>query len=148
MTGVAPKDKRGENKNHPRKFDAQVLAAIYEHIKSFKGRKSHYSVKDSRKLYLPEDLNIKKMFKMFCELNPSMKVSYESYRTVFNTKFNIAFGYPRTDTCSSCDEFLIKIKSLQSDVLKSMDIAQKERFQKEICHITIQNDVHKRKAEV
>ncbi|CAH1984553.1 unnamed protein product [Acanthoscelides obtectus] len=148
MTGVAPKDKRGENKNHPRKFDAHVLAAIYEHIKSFKGRKSHYSVKDSRKLYLPEDLIIKKMFKMFCELNPSMKVSYESYRTVFNTKFNIAFVYPRTDTCSSCDEFLIKIKSLQSDVLKSMDIAQKERFQKEIRHITIQNDVHKRKAEV
>ncbi|CAH2009960.1 unnamed protein product [Acanthoscelides obtectus] len=47
MTGVAPKDKKGENKNHPRKFDAHVLAAIYEHIKSFKGRKSHYSVKDS-----------------------------------------------------------------------------------------------------
>ncbi|CAH1964672.1 unnamed protein product [Acanthoscelides obtectus] len=148
MTGVAPKDKRGENKTHPRKFDAHVLAAIYEHIKSFNGRKSHYSVKDSIKLFLPEDLNIKKMFKMFCELNPSMKVSYESYRTVFNTKFNIAFGYPRTDTCCSCDQFLIKIKSLQSDVLKSMDIAQKERFQKEIRHITIQNDVHKRKAEV
>lgn len=60
MTGMAPKDRRGENKKHPRKLDNEIRGAVHEHIKSFKGRKSHYSVNDSKRLYLPDDLNIKK----------------------------------------------------------------------------------------
>lgn len=34
--------------------------------------------------------------------------SYESYRHIFNTQFNISFGYPRMDTCSTCDTYLVK----------------------------------------
>lgn len=70
-----------------------------DHI-SFNGRGAHYFTKDSSKKYLPEDLNVSKMHKLFKEKYPDVKVSYESYRTVFNNHFNISFGYPRTDTCS------------------------------------------------
>ena len=37
-------------------------------------------------------------------------VSYESYRTIFNTKFHIGFGYPRKDTCSVCHHFIVKVQ--------------------------------------
>lgn len=149
LTGMFPKDKRGENKNHPRKFQPHVLRFVCDHIKSFKGRKSHYSMKDSKRIYLPEELNIKKMFKMFCEMHPDVNVSYESYRRIFNTKFNISFGYPRTDTCSTCDEFMIKVKSLQSDISKpETTVDDKETLQKEINELSIKNELHKRKAEV
>jgi hypothetical protein len=77
---------------------------------------------------------------MFCDLHPQMKISYESRRTIFNTKFNTAFGSPRTDTCSSCDEILVKIKSLQSDISRSNSIDEKERLQNDIKQLTIQNN--------
>lgn len=148
LTGMPPKDRRGENKTYPRKFHPHVQTAVYDHIKSFKGRQSHYSMKDSKKIYLPEDLNIKKMFKLFCELHPAMKISYEYYRTIINTKFNISFGYPRTDTCSTCDEYLIKAKSLESDILKAQNVEEKESLQQQLKMFTIMNELHKRKAEV
>ena len=33
------------------------------------------------------------------------------FRKVFTEKFNIALGYPRKDTCSTCDAFEIKLKA-------------------------------------
>lgn len=63
-------------------------------------------------MYLPEDLNVK-MFIMFKEKHPTIVVSYETYRCILNLEFNISFGYPCTDTCTTCDEFLNKLKHLQ-----------------------------------
>ncbi|GFR62103.1 hypothetical protein ElyMa_005446800 [Elysia marginata] len=40
---------------------------------------------------------------------------------VFTEKFNIAFGYPRKDTCSTCDAFEVKLKD---ENLGSEEIAQ------------------------
>lgn len=57
-----------------------------EHIRSFKCRASHYSFKKSRKLYLTENLNIKKMYIFFCEKYLSQKLSYESYESNFHDK--------------------------------------------------------------
>lgn len=37
-------------------------------------------------------------------------VKYDYYRSYFNTKFNLAFGNPRTDTCTTCDELDVKIR--------------------------------------
>lgn len=59
-----------------------------------------------------------------------------TYRQIFNTKFNLSFGYPRKDTCSACDEFQAKLKSLNS-----------ERDHEEIRKLTDQNNLHKRKAQ-
>lgn len=112
-TGKAPVDQRGKHENH-KKNSPEIKEKLYNHINSFKGRLSHYSLKDSRKIYLPEELNIKKMYEMFTGENNNEKlVSYESYRHIFNTHFNIAFGYPRMDICSTCDAYLAKVKVLQ-----------------------------------
>lgn len=66
---------------------------------------------DSKKLYLSEELNVSKMFDMFKQKYPGDQISYETYRISFNTKFNISFGYPRTDTC---DKYTAKVKKLGS----------------------------------
>ena len=50
------------------------------------------------------------MFALFKARHPNVRISYESYRTVFNRDFNIAFGYPRTDTCSACDKYVVEKK--------------------------------------
>ncbi|CAH1113501.1 unnamed protein product, partial [Psylliodes chrysocephalus] len=73
------------------------------------------SLNKTSKLYFPEDLCVKKMYNMFCELHMTIKLYYESYRTIFNHDFDIAFGYPITDTCSTCDEFVAKLKGLEAE---------------------------------
>ncbi|GBP55071.1 RNA-directed DNA polymerase from mobile element jockey [Eumeta japonica] len=58
---------------------------------------------------------------MFQELYPEDKVSYESYRSIFNTHYNIAFGYPRCDTCSTCDEYNVNLRALTQSLESSED---------------------------
>ncbi|KAK9704062.1 hypothetical protein QE152_g28508 [Popillia japonica] len=104
------RDKRGTHLNRPHKLTKDRLESIHKHINSFKGRKSHYSLKDSTRIYLPESLNMKKMHQMYVERSPSVKpVSYETYRNNFLKDFNIG-----TDTCSSCDATKVKVESLES----------------------------------
>lgn len=144
--GVAPKDKRGSHKNRPNKIPVSTTQKIMDHIASFKGRASHYSTKDTAKTYLPEELNLKKMFTMFKDKHPDCSVSYESYRTIFTQNFNISFGYPRTDTCSICDTFLAKLKCLQKDI-ETADEPQKEKLSIEIKRSTTENKLHKKRAQ-
>lgn len=60
----APKGKRGLHSSKHRKLDQRLFQSVYEHIKSFRGRLSHYSFKKiKKKLYLPEELNCKKGIK-------------------------------------------------------------------------------------
>ena len=48
-TGNIPIDKRGKHKNRPRKLSDEILNEVDNFLKSLKGRKSHYSLKDSKK---------------------------------------------------------------------------------------------------
>lgn len=97
---------------------------IIYHITSLKGRESHYSLKDSRKIYLTEELNKTKIFNMFKEQNPWVKNSlYETY--ILQKNFNIGFGYSRTNTCSTCDEFKVQKKNLEFELNLPIPDAEK-----------------------
>lgn len=143
-TGVAPKDKRG-GKNY-KQLKPEIVELVRGHIASFQARQSHYSIKDNRdKVYLPEDLNIKKMHRLFQELNPGMTLSYQTYREIFRRDFNISFGYPRSDTCSQCDELAGKVKAAANDDTKLKAL----QLEKEL-HLRRANTfyVRKRKARL
>lgn len=96
-------DGRGKHVNRPHKISGDTEKAVKLFISSLKGRKSHYSLSDSDKVYLSEELNIHKLSCLFNASNPTHEVSYDKFREIFNNNFNIAFGYPRKDTCSFCD---------------------------------------------
>lgn len=137
LMGLAPNDKRGKHAKLIKKLPDDTYAKIKDHINSFKGRLSHYSIKDTKKIYLPESLNIKKMYTMFQELFPNVKASYETYRTIFNTQFNISFGLPRSDTCSTCDRFTAEMNRLKKE----------GNLENEIRRLTVENEIHKKKAQ-
>lgn len=68
--------------------------AIINHIGSFKGRGGgHYGKEKSDKFYLPEELSITKCFELYQVVYPPYPVSLETYRKIFNEKFNL-FGLP------------------------------------------------------
>lgn len=84
LSGMAPKDKRGLTSRDHKCLDVESQKAIEDHIRSFKklATPSRYGRKDSSKYYLPEELNIKKMYCMFKshEIHKNVNVSYDSYR--------------------------------------------------------------------
>jgi len=43
------------------------------------------------------------LYKEECQEDNTEQVSSSAYRNVFLTKFNLGFGSPRSDTCSTCD---------------------------------------------
>lgn len=119
---------RGKHCHRPKKLSPMLKSKVTDHLRSFRGRKRHYSLHDSSKIYLPEELNVKKMYVMFEDKN---QLSYETYRSMFVNHFKIGFGSPRIDTCSTCDEFLAKAKALTVN-LKNAPELEKGDIEKEI----------------
>lgn len=139
--GVVKPDNRGKHTTRPQMKTQATKQAVHDFIASLRGRKAHYSSTKTTKTYLPEELNIKKTYKMYTERNPNHPVSYEYYRNYFNCNFNISFGYPRTDTCSQCDKFLIEEKTLCAKINDERNeerktVLMKQRIATEEKHIT------------
>ena len=73
-------------------------------------------------------------------------VSYECYRKIFNSHFNIKFGYPHS---SACDKYQADLIALQKELTQTStsEIAQNE-IKEQIKITEVVNEVHKRKAQV
>ncbi|GFS25892.1 hypothetical protein ElyMa_005195300 [Elysia marginata] len=140
---------RGHHANRPHAMTDEERGLIISHIQSFRGRVSHYSRRKTRKVYLPEDINISKMHAMFVEKHPNVKCSYDTYRDTFNNKFNISFGYPRKDTCTTCDKLKVKLDSLNCKLNQtSLDSDTSIDLQRRKDRITATLELHQRKGEV
>ena len=57
---IVKPDGRGKHSNRPHKFSNETKLCVDEFLQSLKGRKSHYSLKDTDKIYLSEELNMSK----------------------------------------------------------------------------------------
>lgn len=108
---VPSPDKRGKHANRPHKIPSEVEEFVLNHIRSFPSEESHYSrYKNIHKRYLSPLLSVRKMHELYIikcreESKPScFEIKECSYRKMFETKFNLSFGHPRSDTCSTCDE--------------------------------------------
>lgn len=123
----SPVDKRGLHKSRPNAIPIEVENLINDHIRSFKPRQSHYSLRHNpNRYYLPETLSVRHMYRLFLE-DYKIQVSYKVYWSIFHSKFNIKFGLPRTDTCTICDSFIQKLSAAENDEkIKATLKAQKE----------------------
>ena len=132
-------DKRGKHSNRPQQICDEVRDLVREHISTFPARNSHYFRKDNHgRTYLSPELSIARLYRNFLEkhdpeylkleeanlrlkisCNPTEKirkplVSEHFYHDIFTSEFKIYFGYPRTDTCSTCDALCVQIEACQS----------------------------------
>lgn len=101
---------QGRHKNRPHKISEEVIACIVSHIKKFPAENSHYSRnKNENKQFLSPLLNVTQMHKMYIKeckekkLDDMYLVKISMYRHIFETRFNLSFGHPKSDTCSVCD---------------------------------------------
>lgn len=100
-------DKRG---HHPPGVKKPEESRLYvkEHINSFPRVPSHYCQKDTSYEYLPGDLNISKMYKLYkikCNEDGVTPEKSSYYRNVFHAEFKIKFHIPRKDMCDQCFRF-------------------------------------------
>ena len=117
-------DKRGKHISRPHAISDQPKKQIREHIESFPCRKSQYSQTVNRKRrYLSQNQSISRMYLLYLEKHePQVKDSGDKpqvkewlYRKIFNEEFNLSFGYPRSDTCETCDLLHVTIQASKSD---------------------------------
>lgn len=145
--GKAPIDMRGKHDVRPHKLSDETKQMVKDFILSLKSRKSHYSLKDSRKLYLSDSLNITKLHNMYNEKNPDHKMQYESFRCIFENDFNISFGYPRKDTCSTCDTLKAELSVLSDQSVSCEDEAIKMKALLDLKVKLREKELHLRKSE-
>lgn len=106
--GKIPKERRGGD-HVSRKFLPRKLA-VKEFICSLNCLESHNCRGSSERKYLSCELNIKKLWRMYnASADASLKVKESYFRSVFND-FNLGFGTPLTDACSTCIMLNEKLK--------------------------------------
>lgn len=103
-------DKRGRHNSRPHKTPDEVKEYIVQHIAMFPAEESHYSRHSNiYKKYLSPLLSVPKLHKLYLEkcaednVPQHYRVTESTYRNVFVSKFNLSFGHPKSDTCSTCD---------------------------------------------
>lgn len=122
MDDTTPKDKRGKHPN-TKAVPVADRNKIHDHILLYPVKESHYSGKSYQ--YLDARLTIKAMYDMFKEKHPESNVKYHYYRQYFNEHFELSFGRPQVDTCITCEELKLKLKSPHlNDVAKRVAAAE------------------------
>ena len=122
--GVLKKDSRGRRKGT--KFISDRESVVMEHIKLFKCVESHYVRKTSKFQYLPQNLTLAEMYRMFqkwCSDEGEKQENYDFYRRIFITRFKLKFQKPKKDVCSTCSAYNNKAQKTEDD-----DIMQKKHL--------------------
>lgn len=123
-TGEFPKEKRGsDRKSH--KY-TEIRQSVHTFIRKLQCSEPHYcwSQTTARK-YLSSDLNIRILYKMYKESSPAPHAKESYFRTIFNTEYNLGFGSPLTDICSTCLQLNEKLKLEKDDKKKQKHMIEK-----------------------
>ncbi|KAL4715282.1 hypothetical protein ACJJTC_010852 [Scirpophaga incertulas] len=119
--GQPVKEKRGgDHKSH---LFVAKKNAVMRFINMFHVDEPHYCRGHSERRYLPAELSINKMWRMY-NVDANLKVKKGYFRKIFNNYYNLGFGSPRTDVCSMCIQLLEKIKRERNDVQKQKLIVE------------------------
>ena len=102
---------------------------VKEHILKFPSYESHYSRSHTSKKYLPCNLDVSKMHKLY-KKEVSNPVSIKIYRKIFK-KTGLKFKQPQLDSCHKCDVYANAIKNEKNEekknqILKNQEIHHKK----------------------
>lgn len=86
----------------------------------------HYCRGKGERKYLSSDLNLNKLWRLYnSEVELDLKVKKAFFRTYINKNYNIGFGTPAVDVCSTCLEYTEKLKTCQDQAEKANLFVQK-----------------------
>lgn len=115
QNGTPPAEERGGKRRNATMME--LRQKVVEFIKTLSVRDCHYSRSKSTRQYLPPELNIEKLYKMWKEKYSTVlqrlerTPSLQFFKNIFHSRFNLGFGLPATDQCSLCKQLEIRIES-------------------------------------
>lgn len=133
-SGECPPERRGGARTKPK--DSSTTQSMIDFIKSLQCSESHYGRGKSTRGYLNPELSIKRLWRIWKQIQKQQNkslASYSKFFKVFQTKFNLSFGSPKTDVCSFCD-------LTKSQIRSSKDLREK-------ASLTTQYRLHKLRAK-
>lgn len=131
-TGNVPTEKRGGD-HCSQKFLAKK-ESVMKFVSSLTCSELHYCHSPRGRKYLPSQLNITLLHRMYNEqTDVELQVKESYFRYIFNTQFNIGFGSPRVDMCSACIEFKEHLKLEKNPEVR--------------LQIEMQKQIHKKRAK-
>ncbi|CAG9796256.1 unnamed protein product [Diatraea saccharalis] len=138
--GVVESDKRGKHGQHIKKLTEDMKKSVLDHVGSFPLVESHYTRKESTKMYLDGSLSFPKMYSLYEEWFDSTKytdkvTSVRQYRDIINKNLNISFHKPKKDTCEECHIFENNKEKTEKDI------------EKQTKHLTLKDLARKLKTE-
>lgn len=125
IEGSLKGDLRGKHKC-ARKLSTEKENEILNYIKSFPSYESHYTRRDTSKRYLPSDLSVALMHRLYCE-KYDYSVSLSKFSQLFST-LNLKFKKPKLDTCHKCDLLDCKIQVAEPGELDKLKLEQNEHL--------------------
>lgn len=96
--GVIEEEKRGGREKSLKERDDRLRSKVIKHIERFPKMESHFCRQKTEYQFLSSELSIEKMLQLFLEENPTDKVSYSFYQTVFKEQ-KLKFHVPKKDRC-------------------------------------------------
>lgn len=128
-------DGRGKHANS-KKLSQERVQKVIDFIREFPTYESHYTRRDTSKRYLPSDLSVAQMYRLYCERDGA-SLSLSKFCGIFKT-LNLKFKKPKIDTCHKCDVLKAKIEvssedersalmQEQSDHHKEVDVAYESK---------------------
>lgn len=104
--------------------------AIINFINKIPCQEPHYCRGNTKRYYLSSELSINKLHHAYnAEVVDSLKVKKSYFRHIFNTKYNLSFGTPRTDVCATCLKFNEQMKR-EKDVSRRNNLIVAQRLHK------------------
>jgi hypothetical protein len=134
---------RGTHLHHFQNPQA-LLDLINAQIQRFPKITCHYSRRIHEE-YLSPDLNVSKMYRIFCEENPNipnLDSKENLYRKVLQDS-RLKIGPPKSDTCEICDEFLINIRAAPNAAIRN-GIEQERNEHRDLAdlaYLELSNDI-------
>ena len=119
-TGDVPKDQRGRDTRSQHYSDKKQSVKTF--IESLQVLEKHYCRgQNITRQYLPSELNITKLWKQYNETHEeNLHVEYDYFRNIFDNFYNISFGSPATDVCSTCLSLGEEIKNCRDPQKKKL----------------------------
>lgn len=125
QTGEFPSENRGGD--HRSHLCTDKRETLHTFIQSLTCSEPHYCRSDSQgRKYLPSELNIRKLYKMYVSTFSGSYAKESYFRYIFATKYNLGFGSPRTDICSTCLHYQEQLK-FEQDPSKKLEIMTAKR---------------------
>lgn len=107
-------DKRGKAQGGKNKIDERREQEIIKQIDDIPKYRSHYRRNQcSDAQFLPPEMTLSLMYRKYKEETENA-VSFQTYRRIFLTKFNLRFKQLKKDTCNTCDGYQSKLQNALS----------------------------------